>query len=63
MNKYLPSYNKHTGIWTEIDAITKKITKKWFLIFLPNTDSLQQVEEYVRGCTWWLKKAKTIKHV
>ena len=29
-------------------------------ILLPNTDSLQQVEDYVRGCTWKLKNAKTI---
>jgi len=29
-----------------------------FLI-LPNTDHLQQVEDYVRGCTWQLKKVKT----
>jgi hypothetical protein len=44
MNKYWPSYNKHTGIWTEIDAITKKITKKGFLIFLPNNDDWKRLK-------------------
>ena len=30
------------------------------LLLLPNTDRLQHVEEYVRGCTWQLTKVKTI---
>ena len=30
------------------------------LLLLPNTDHLQQVEEYVRGCTWQLTNVKTI---
>ena len=30
------------------------------VLLLPNTDCLQQVEDYVRGCTWQLKEVKTV---
>ena len=30
------------------------------LLLLPNTDRLQQLEDYVRGCTWQLTKVKSI---
>jgi hypothetical protein len=30
------------------------------VLFLPNTDHIQQVEDYIRGCIWQLKKVKYI---
>jgi uncharacterized protein (DUF1499 family) len=32
------------------------------VLLLPNTDSLQQVEDYVRGCTWRFNKVKRNTH-
>jgi hypothetical protein len=46
--------------WYETQALEYSIN--WeilLLLFLPNTDRLQQIEDYVRGCTRQLAKVKT----
>ena len=46
--------------WWKIDFKPEPPKVHIWFVLLPNADLHQQDEEYVSGCTWQLKKVKTI---
>ena len=53
-------YFTYTNTFVARKATNLTTFMPFILLHLLNTDRLHQVEDYFRGCTWQLKKVKTV---
>jgi uncharacterized protein (DUF1499 family) len=59
---YIYFLNFYFYFYQILTAFNKLKIMSEVVLLLPNTDSLQQVEDYVRGCTWRFNKVKRNTH-